>query len=90
MEFSANAVTAIFAHHRTIVVFGVFLYGVAYIAQAHAGLDQFDADFHAFVTDTADTAGDNAWGSHGVHFAGITVKAVFDYRNVDIDNVAFF
>ncbi len=55
MEFAANAVSAIFAHHREIRFFGVFLDGVSDVAEARAGLDHLDADTHRIRSESCIT-----------------------------------
>ena len=65
------------------------LYGVADIAQAHAGTHQGDTFEHAFATEIDQTFCLDGRFAHEKHFAGVAVKTVFDNRDVDIDNVAF-
>jgi len=90
VEDLADAVAAVLAHHGEVVGLGVFLDGVADIAQVNAGFHQLNAQHHAFVADAAQALGENGRLADEEHLAGITVVAVFDDGDVDIDDVAVF
>ena len=88
MKGAADAVPAVFAHHRATVRLGMSLDGVTDIAQAYAGAYQCDALEHAFATEIDQTFCLNRRFAYEKHFTGVAVKAVFDDRDIDIDDVA--
>src|ERR1700692_455811 len=61
---------------------------MADIAQARTRLDLPDAPPHGFVTGRRQSPAEYGGGAHEVHPAGVSVKAVADDRDVDIDDVA--
>ena len=63
VEFPADAVTAVLAHHRAVLGFGVPLDGVADVAKADAGPYHLDADAQTFVGHLADAPRGNRRGT---------------------------
>ena len=93
VKAAPNAVAAEFAHHAAIVALYKLLNGMADIAQVHAGPDLQYAVPHGLVAQAAQAARGNAgvlFATHHEHAAGVTVPAIFDHGDVDVENVAFF
>ena len=70
--------------------FGVFLDGVADVAELGAGSDHVDADQQAFITDFRQSLGLHRRLADVEHFAGVAVVTVLDDSDVDIDVVPVF
>ena len=90
MKDFADTVATIFPYYGKMVGFGVFLDAVADVTQVDAGFDHFHAQSHAFAADTAQTLGENGRLADEKHLTGITVVAVFDDGDVNVDDVTIF
>src|SRR5690606_32243169 len=84
----ADAVAAVFAHHRETLGFGVLLDGVADVAQGGARADGADAAEHGLAGHVDQAPGLDAGFADEIHPAGVTVPAVLDDGDVDVDDVA--
>ena len=67
----------------------MLLDNMADITQMCARLDQLDAQFQAFMCDLADPFRAHSRVSNKKHLAGITVIAIFNDSDIDIDDIAF-
>src|SRR5450830_41005 len=90
VEHLADAVAAELANHREAVLFSVLLDHFTDIAQAAAGFDDFNGLVHAFLGHLGQALGPDRHSADVEHAAGITVVAVFDDRDVDVQGVAVF
>ena len=89
MEHFADAVAAVFAHHRQVVTFGIGLNGVADIAQGCARLDLLDSLPHGFKRQLAQALGGNRAFANDEHSAVVAEPAVIsDDGHVHIDDIA--
>src|SRR5690606_20886141 len=88
VEAPPDAVAAIFAHHGKARRFGVFLDGMADVAQGGARPDLLDAQPHAFVGGVDQAARQDGRLAHAEHAAGVTEPAVLDDGDVDVHDVA--
>src|SRR5690606_5883908 len=88
VEDPADAVTAVFAHHRVAMAFGVPLDGMADVAEAHARPDHVDADQQALAGHVDQPAGLDGGFADQEHPRGVAVVAVLDDGDVDVDDVA--
>src|ERR1700689_3268280 len=82
--------TAILAHYGEAIGFRVSLDGVPNIAQVGSRLDLSNAAPHGFVTGTRQAPGQDGGIADKVHSAGIAMKSVANYRDIDIDDIAAF
>jgi len=83
----ADAVSAVFSHHREIVAFGIGLDGMADVAQPGARLDHADAAPHGLVTSHGQPAGEYRGVADEIHAAGVAVESVANHRDIDIDDI---
>mmetsp|Transcript_20980 Transcript_20980/g.80928 ORF Transcript_20980/g.80928 Transcript_20980/m.80928 type:complete len:420 (+) Transcript_20980:106-1365(+) len=88
VEDAADAVAAELAHDREAGVLSKRLYGMADIAQPRAGANLGNALPHGLVSEGAEPLGGNGPLSDDEHAAGVTVPAVLDDGDVDVDDVA--
>src|SRR5690606_10189153 len=84
----ADAVAAVFAHHRVVIRFGVLLDDVADIAETRARFDHGNRFIQTFLRDQAQALGVAERLADMEHRAGIAVPAILDDGDVDIDDVA--
>ena len=90
MKNSANTVTTILAHDGVVVGFAMLLDDVANIAQRDTWFDDLYCLVQAFLRDTNQALG-MIWSlADAKHLAGITVKAILDNGDIDIDDVTGF
>ncbi len=85
---TADAVAAVFAHHRVAAAFGQRLDGMTDIAKMGAGAHLFNAGLQAVVGGLDQTPGLDRGLTHEVHAAGIAMEVVFDEGDVDVDDIA--
>ena len=90
MKFLADAVAAKFPHDGITARFRVFLDGMTDVAQRSARFDLLDASPHTLVGDVAKALGLRGGGADAEHAAGITVIAILDGRDVEVDDVTIF
>ncbi len=90
MENEADAVATVLAHDGVVAGFGIALHGVADIAQACAGANLSYAFAHGLVRDPDQALRLHRNLAHGKHAAGVSVIAVPDYGDIDIDAIAVF
>ena len=84
----ADAVAAVFAHHGTMIRLGVVLNGRTDVAESDSRLYHFDADAHGFVADARYALGDHRGLADKIHLTGVTVIAVLDDGDINVDDVA--
>ena len=90
VKFASDAVPAVFAHDGKIMFLGVSLNRVTDVPEAHAGFDHADSLQHAFVRDLHQTLRLDRGFADKKHFAGISVVAIFDNGDVDVDDISLF
>ena len=90
MKLTTDTMATVFAHHRAMIRLGVFLDGMADIAQVDTRLDQVNANAQAFMADAGQAFGSDLWFADEKHFTGVTVKAVLDDGDIDIDAITLF
>ena len=90
MEFKAAAVSAVFAHDRIALRFGVFVYGGAHVAQQPPGLNGGKARFHGLLGFFNQTAAFGRDFANAEHARRIAVIAVKNGGAVNIDDIALF
>ena len=86
----ADAVAAEFSDHRIAVAFGVLLDGMANVAEMRAGFDLLYAEKKTLPGDFHQSFGVRTDVADAEHLAGVTVVAILDDGDVDIDDVAVF
>ncbi len=84
----ADAMAAVLAHHAEALGLGIALDRVADVAQRRARLDRADAAPHGFVGGIDQALGHDRRRADVVHAAGITVPAILDHGDIDVDDVA--
>src|SRR5690606_28651072 len=67
---------------------GMFLYGMADVAQGGARPYLFDAQPHACVSDVGQAACQYGWRPDTEHAAGIAIPAIFDDGDINIEDIA--
>ena len=90
MEFEPAAVSAVFAHDRIALCFGVFVHGGAHVAQQSPRLNGGEARFHGlfgFFDQAAAFGRDFANAEHARRIAVIAIK---NGGAVDVDDVSLF
>ena len=90
MKNLTDAMTAKLADHRKAVAFCKLLNGPPNVTQPSAGLDFDDAVPHGFVGQLAKPLGSNRGFADNEHATGVTMPAIFDHGDVNVDNVALF
>src|SRR6056300_167251 len=88
MENPPDAMATIFTHYRIVVGFPVLLYHMANIPERRAGLDEFNCLIQALLGYANQTFGVLGHSADTEHLAGIAMKAIFDYGDVDIDYIS--
>ena len=88
VEHLADAVAAVLAHHRVVVLFRVLLDNVADIAQGGAGLDELQGLVQALLGDLDQALGVGCHIAHLHHDAGVAVVFILDHGDIDIDDIA--
>src|SRR5690625_3753250 len=84
----ANAVTAVLTHDRVIMTFGVLLNDMANITQMCPWADLLYAQPHAFISDLGQAASEDRRLANKVHPTRITIPAILDHSDVQIDDIA--
>ena len=88
MEHLTDTVAAILPDHRVIVGFGVLLNDMTQVAQCGPGFDQRQRLIQAFLGDADQAISMGCDVADTDHDAGIAMPAIFDHRDVDVDDVA--
>jgi len=88
MKYAAYAMAAKFAHHAVTHAFNIALDGMADVAQIAALPDRAYAAPHCLVAGLTQAPGLNRWLTDIKHAAGITMVAIFDGGDVEIDYIA--
>ena len=87
MKDPPDAMSTVLANNRKSIFFNMLLNGVADVPKPLAGCDLLDAEPHAFVRNLRQPLCLDARFVDEKHTAGITVKAVLDDGDVDIDRI---
>src|SRR5690606_27805281 len=87
MENLANPMTAIFAHYRIVISFGVVLDYVTNIAESAARLDELNRFIHAFLGHLDQAFSMGSRSAHKVHGTGVTVVTLVNHGYIDVDDV---
>src|SRR5579885_2517923 len=88
MKYFTDPVSTILPHDCEAVFLGMFLYGCSNIAQMRARSDLFYTEKHAFMGDFDQPLGQYRRFADEKHFTGVTMVTVFQYGDINIDNVA--
>ena len=86
----ANAVATELTHDTETIRFGMTLNGGANIAQTSAGFNRFNAEIHALLGNFGQALGEHAGFTGEEHLTGITVIAIFDDSDVNVDCITTF
>ncbi len=90
VKYLADSVTAVLSYHRITICFRVGLDDVTDIPEGDAWLDDVDGLVEAFLGDSDQFAGMRSNVAHQKHLAGVTVVAILDDGNINVDDIAFF
>src|SRR5690606_28455762 len=88
MEDPANTVSTIVPNYAVVIGFGMLLDHMANIAQPGARTHELNTFIEAFLGDAHQAFTGNGRLAHKKHFAGVAMKAVFDDRHINVDDVA--
>src|SRR5690554_5303250 len=88
MEYLADAVAAVIAHHAVAVGVGMILDDLADIAQARARAYHRDTLVQAFLGDPGQALDPFRYFTDMEHLAGVTEVAVLDDGDVDVHRIA--
>src|ERR1700730_16514946 len=83
-----DAMAAVLAHHRVVVLLDEALDGMTDIAQVRTRTYRLDAAPHGGEAGLGEALRVRGRLAHQVHAAGVAVKSVGDHGDVDIDDVA--
>ena len=85
VEYSANAMAAIFSHYRIMIGLCVLLNDIADVTEGGPGADNVYCLIKAFLGYFHQFLGVGGHFPDQKHLAGIAVKAILDDRDVNID-----
>jgi len=87
VEVPADTVAAEFPYHGKTVFLRILLDHFPDVSQMGAGFHLGDAQPHGIKGDFAEALGLDGAVPHLVHTAGVPVEAVFDDRDIQIDDI---
>ena len=90
VHFPADAVAAVFPHHAIAVPLGVFLNGVANIAESRAGAHLVNAFPHGLVGGFYQFVCDGRYITDQIHFTGVGDKPILFQGDIQIHDIAVF
>ena len=90
VKTQANTVTAVLLDHRIMIGVSVFGDNGANITQAGARFDQPDGLIEAFLRDATQALGVFRHLANVKHAVSVPMPAIFDDRDVNIQNIAIF
>src|SRR5262249_4507059 len=83
-----DAVAAVLAYHRVVILLDEGLNRMADVAEVRAGPYGVDAAPHGRETGFGEALGMRRCLTDEIHAAGVAMEAIADHRDVDIDDVA--
>ena len=90
MKLFSNTVTTVFSHDRKARLFCMLLNGGANVTKMRARFHLFNAYKKTFMRNANEPFCHDRWFADHKHFARITMIAIFDNGNINIENIAIF
>ena len=80
--------SAVFADHRKTIAFSMFLDNVSDVTQICAGSDGLNPYVETFMGCESQPIRLNAWLADHKSFTGITMVAILDKRNINVNDIS--